>query len=133
MKTFLVLVLLSVSSYANASVDLSCTAEGFSSHSMTTMKQENGNFTVIKVTHSGQNHNRETTRLYVTKKNPNMIGEIVYEGDAEQQVQVDVFDKFKFVLRVPKIIENKTVLAYLNDKNEEFERIEFRCVRPDNR
>lgn len=134
MKALLVLVLLSTLSTANASIDLACSAVGLDESTTITMIQQNKTFEVIKTTKVGNSKRVETETLYI-QGNPtkNKIGDTVYTGIAEKQIQVDTFISNRFTLLIPNILENNTTLIYENKAGVELERIEFKCLRSDNR
>jgi hypothetical protein len=136
MKALLVLVLLSMVSAANAAsyVQLACSSA--SAHSLTTLRKEGKIFKMQKSTHTATGVRQTVTTLYVEKSGKTALNETMYAGLAETQVQVDVFDKQRFVLRIPENLENKAVLTLSDDFGdgmEQVSKISFECSRPDNR
>lgn len=134
MKALLVMLSL-VATYAHADEfkgrDLQCRSWDSRGTIVTTL-DVTGKRGEVRISYEGEVKSR--TSLYIKGSSKNMIFETVHTGIAEQQVQVDVFAKSKFTLIVPDVLENSVTLV-LNDMNtdEETDRVQFDCVRPDNR
>lgn len=140
MKALFVLALLSMVSTAQAysGVDLVCTADGASAHSITTLKKEGKNFTMITAYHTSTGVKKSVTTLFVDSSSKNIFDETEYEGIAETRNCIDgCEDRQKFSLRVPQDLQNEKANLVLEDDSgdgmEVVADISFKCSRPDNR
>lgn len=138
MKALLVLVLLSMVSTANAAVEMSCYAEGLTKRNTVTMLQEGKNFKITNTRVLADFSKKvETTNLYTQgKPERTSLGDMIYSGIAETQVQVDVFRRENFRVVVPLSLERKVTAAFSADHGDGLEpagEYSFKCVKADNR
>lgn len=136
MKFLFVLAFLSISVNASASVDLSCSGVGRSNYSeniKATLVKQGDKIDVATTTYFPNSeiaHSNDHLTILEAKKN--QLWETIYSGTGLTQTNIDVFDNYDFVLRVPQVLENGVTLTYTK-KGSFYYEMKLNCVRPDNR